>query len=405
MVRLPARGRVVWFSYPPEGVLKVAGTRVGIVTIVDDTNYGNRLQNFALQRAVFELGYHPETLVNHPPRMSRRMLFSRAVYALLADGPVTFGRRNVPRLLRRIGRRGSSTSDARLLRDRRAAIAHFAEESLEQSKEEYSKRPAAYWGQRYGAAIVGSDQVWNPGFRNAQDVDFLTFMPPSRRIAYSASFGVPTIPHYLTRRYRAWLSGIPFISVREERAAEIVRDMIGRDVPVVVDPTLLFPSDAWQTFAQVPAGLDNSSYAVRFFLGAATPEQESFVQRCAEERGVQLLDLGRPELAQFWAMDPRGFVGALSRAEFVATDSFHASVFSLMNHRPLILRSRDETDVRVQTLLKLHGIVASRTDTEGLATVWSPDWQAADKRIAAERVQSWKFLSDSLAKALTDSAP
>ena len=39
---------------------------IGIVTINDYDNYGNRLQNYALQEVLAELGYNSETLINYP---------------------------------------------------------------------------------------------------------------------------------------------------------------------------------------------------------------------------------------------------------------------------------------------------------------------------------------------------
>ena len=81
--------------------------------------------------------------------------------------------------------------------------------------------------------------MWNPGFRHANEIDFLTFVPPEQRVAYAASFGVPEVPTFLRSRYATWLAGIPHISVREDRAVDIVHDLTGRTVPVVADPTLL----------------------------------------------------------------------------------------------------------------------------------------------------------------------
>ena len=63
----------------------MADRRVGIVTINDDTNYGNRLQNFALQEAIRSLGHEPETLVNRPPAWDRALLAPRMAHEIRHD--------------------------------------------------------------------------------------------------------------------------------------------------------------------------------------------------------------------------------------------------------------------------------------------------------------------------------
>ena len=40
--------------------------RVGLVTITGDSNFGNRLQNYAMQRIISELGFSCSTILNTP---------------------------------------------------------------------------------------------------------------------------------------------------------------------------------------------------------------------------------------------------------------------------------------------------------------------------------------------------
>ena len=219
----------------------MADRRVGIVTINDDTNYGNRLQNFALQEVVRSLGWEPETLANRPPAWDRALLAPRIMHDIRHDFP-GFARRAGP-----IGPTATGAPPGAALPGAAASRRSAGSPARTSTRHRIASRrcPRTYWADRYTSAIVGSDQVWNPTYRRAQGIDFLDFVGESHRIAYAASFGVEQVPGFLRSRYRAWLQGIPHLSVRESAGRRIVADLTGRDARVVLDPTLLVDRAVW----------------------------------------------------------------------------------------------------------------------------------------------------------------
>jgi hypothetical protein len=183
----------------------VSDKRVGIVTINDDTNYGNRLQNYALQEAVRALGWEPETVRNRPPSWDASLLAPRMMYEFQTN----FGdlvRRGTRRLGGRVGVWSPPVS--RFGGRRRAAIEAFTRAHLNVSEHLFSDAPVDYWATRYSRAITGSDQVWNPVYRRAQGLDFLDFVNTSQRTSYAASFGVHEVPKFLRSQYASWLNDI-----------------------------------------------------------------------------------------------------------------------------------------------------------------------------------------------------
>lgn len=97
--------------------------------------------------------------------------------------------------------------------------------------------------------VCGSDQIWNPYLYDPYY--FLEFVQDSRRkIAYAPSFGVMEIPHRCQQRLRKAIAPFRYVSVREKRGAEIVRELTGKQVMVAVDPTLLVSMAHWQTLAK-----------------------------------------------------------------------------------------------------------------------------------------------------------
>ena len=367
--------------------------RVGIVTINDDSNYGNRLQNFALQEVVRSLGWEPETLRNRPPGWHPALRGPRILHEFRRDLP-GLTRRTGARVRERLGRGGPQAPY--FLERRRAAISGFARSHLESSSQTFSERPVAYWADRYACAIAGSDQVWNPTYRRAQGIDFLDFVDEPRRIAYAASFGVEQVPGFLRDRYRTWLRGIPHLSVRESAGRRIVAELTGRDSRIVLDPTLTVDPSTWAALIGDRPRIIAEPYAVRFLLGRPTPEQDMWLRGHATDAGLVVADLNDLGQEAFADVDPAGFVAAIASAEVVYTDSYHAAIFALLHRRPIVLRSRFDRDARWVELLSQHGVSPRPTGVPGLGTIPDTDWEAVDARRERLRIESLAFLRDAL---------
>ncbi len=367
---------------PPVGVT-APGKRLGIVTIDDQTNIGNRLQAYALQEAVRALGWTPEGIRNRPVAWPDELLVPRLAHDLVA---------NAPDLLRRVrGRVGAPAATAPHGSPR--ANEEFTSKYVAQSVDAFPAVPGPAWATRYDMFITGSDQVWNPRYRRASGFDFLDFAPPHRRVSYAASFGVHRIPRFLRARYADWLAGIPHLSVREASAAALVARLTGRDVPVVVDPTMLVDKAVWDGLVDDARIGERRGYAVRYFLGRPTAAQESWVQARLTAAGTALVDAS-PRSGELEG--PAAFVAAIAEADLVVTDSFHASVFALLYRRPLVVRGRFQGDDRIATLLRAHGISPRRAGVRGLTVVDQVDWAAAEAQRERIRALSWDFLAGAL---------
>ena len=368
--------------------------RICIVTINDDANYGNRLQNYALQEAVRALGCVPETLRGVPAQWDRSLRVARLSWEI-TDDPAGLARRGTDRIRRRTGR---TPPPPKFLARRRDAIAGFTASHIDVSAETLQTMPRSVVTSRYARALAGSDQIWNPIYRRASSIDFLQFVEPSRRGSYAASFGVPRIPRFLRTRYAEWLRSIPHLSVREAAGAQIVRDLTGREVPVVLDPTLLVDRPFWDARISDIAPLTDRPYAVQFFLGRASKDQRGLARSMAAERGLQLVDLNNLDDEAFAHVGPLEFVAGIAGAELVLTDSFHTAAFSLLYRRSLVLRERHANDARLNSLLSSHAL--RRTDIKlGLSALVAVDWPRAEALRHDRQTDSSAFLSAALGMA------
>lgn len=255
----------------------------------------------------------------------------------------------------------------------------------------------------YDYFVVGSDQVWNPYFSVLEDC-FLTFAPQEKRIAYAASISCPSIPIDKKSLYKEGFASMAHISMREQQGADMVKEFSGRDVPVVVDPTLLLTPDDWRKVSRQPAWYHGEEYILTYFLG----KRPEVIARLEQETGLKVVNLLDEDVYEHYVTGPDEFLWAIEHAKLVYTDSFHGTVFSILFRTPFVVCNRVGDEVtekmgsRIDTLLGLFGLEARRgTKANGYAIenpLAEPDWSNVDAVLAWERKRSADFLKMALQK-------
>ena len=142
----------------------------------------------------------------------------------------------------------------------------------------------------YDVLLSGSDQIWNPKiFPDGRfDPVFFGAFSHKRKIAYAPSFGIPRIPDGMEEELRTYLESFSHLSVRERQGQGIVRDITGKDVPVVLDPTLLLERTDWAAAAR--DGGAGRGYILCYCISrpdALAP----YIRRLAEETGLPVVQL------------------------------------------------------------------------------------------------------------------
>lgn len=140
--------------------------------------------------------------------------------------------------------------------------------------------------------VVGSDQVWHPGYReNYLYYYFLQFVEKEKRIAYAPSFGISEIPEEVKPQYKEWISSFPYLSVREKEGAKIIKDLTGRDAPVLVDPTLLLTKKEWLRIAKVHKNRPKSKYLGVYFLGKLPHERKDLIKKITKKHDLEIVSI------------------------------------------------------------------------------------------------------------------
>lgn len=259
--------------------------------------------------------------------------------------------------------------------------------------------------------VVGSDQVWNPTAGLSNTLRFLEFAHPQQRVAYAASFGLSSLPAHSLAHYHAALSEIARLSVRENRAAEIVWELVGREAKIVLDPTMLVANSRWNELAVSPSSLPRGGYVAKFFLGSgAEMERLSPVTQYARTNGLDMVDLSwdlrdsgpahlsdSGRLYDLEALGPLEFIGAIKASSLLLTDSFHAAVFATIFRVPYLLRGRGGMNSRFDTLLNKSGLPMPKWGTlKELEASIDIDWDSVHQNLARERALSLDYLRTAL---------
>lgn len=238
--------------------------------------------------------------------------------------------------------------------------------------------------------------MWNPDWADyTYEKTFLRFYRKEKRIAYAASFGVDSIPEKWIDKYKKGLSEFRYLSVREDKAVEIVEDIIGKTCERVLDPTMLLDRAEWDRIAIVPQQCMNKKYILTYFLGGKSDAVNKDILEYAKKYDyhvINLLDLNDPN----YFVGPDKFVGLISKAELVLTDSFHATVFSIIYERPFAVYNRKGTGSkmgsRLSSLLNMCDLSGRKRELVDETNLFSCDFESAKKNIEREKIHSIAFL-------------
>ena len=317
--------------------------KLAIITINDNNNYGNRLQNYALQMFLKNYVNKVKTIwYDKPTRLEIKDIINfKSIIKFMIN------RNNYRHYLKN-----------EYLNEciRVYNIKKFSQKYIDTNfVDDLSKI-----SNEYDFFITGSDQVWNPNFwfreKLYSTARFLKFAPREKRIAYAASIAIPAVPKNKEQFFRDSLNEMKAISMREKSGAELVKNLTGKDVPVVVDPTILLSKEEWQKIELVPEWYNGEKYILTYFLGNPSP----IIENLAKKNNWKIFNLMDKSNLDLYASRVEEFVYLIEHAELVATDSFHACVFSILMNTPFLVVNRQQKGMadmtsRINTLMELFG--------------------------------------------------
>ena len=301
--------------------IKLRHKKVLLITLQDNNNIGNRLQNYALQTVLRRYGCVVDNLDNNYTSMpSKKSIIKnqiRKILGLLGS--------------KKYAQKYQEFYNSQF---RRQANALFTSEYISNIKRvTYAGVFEQKWSS-YDLAITGSDQVWHNWHRDMRELPYyyLEFMPEEKRVSYAASFGFDKFPDEDRAEHVKGLKGMHAISCREKSGCKLVKDVTKKDAVHVLDPTLLIKPDDWR---KVEADISTvvkprEKYAFLYFLGNITAEYQKRIEEIASKQSLRIINFRDMKDEKIAKCGVGEFISLIDHAEYVLTDSFHCTVFSIL---------------------------------------------------------------------------
>lgn len=372
---------------------------IGILTFHKSVNYGSVLQAWALQRMLTMKGIESEIIDYEPEK------YGDLYDVFLKPGRPHFLVKNINRV----------PVMAILARQKRS-FARFRRDNLRLSAESYTlENQEDICGKDYEAVICGSDQIWNTGASDSDTIYFLPFPISGRKIAYAVSLNTGSFDGEVRRElFKRWISDYDYLSCREQNGVEKIRGLLGdgRQVDLNLDPTLLLSRIEYSriTSPRLVRGRYIFVYYVWFNSSIVEAAREISRRTGLPAYTIEMAKGGRAYLRLIKngirpvtrTLAPGDYLSLIKNADYVVTDSFHGTAFSLIFEKQFVSindRNQDgnyRDDVRITGILGRLGL-EDRYITSEEAADFDIDEPVNYKKVTKKRLR----LADESIRRLT----
>ncbi|NBM68607.1 MULTISPECIES: polysaccharide pyruvyl transferase family protein [Proteus] len=325
----------------------IASKKVGIITMHKVINYGSFLQAYATQYIVEKLGYECE-IIDY--RFPNEWHFKRGVTG------TSRVKKYISNIIHKLGIKSGHRKKIKL---NKAIDKYLNLSNPYNSPSEIKKKPPIY-----DIYITGSDQTWNPKHTKGDDTFLLAFAPDkAKKISFSASIAGNNLKDEYKSSFKKLLIRYNNISIRDSGGNNIMKDLIGREVDVTLDPTLMINKDEWSLFAKNRESIySNNSYIIFYLITHSfdvTPYIYELLKKLQEKTGLKVYSfsdipssfgINYENCADIGAED---FIELFEKSSYVVTSSFHGTAFAVNFGIPLysVIDSLDIADDRQISLL------------------------------------------------------
>lgn len=380
--------------------------KIGLAVCYDTKNYGSQLQVLATIKIIEEMGFDP-IIIRYEKKLTPVFIaqtiprffnisFLQNKYRIWKKNQEIKRHQNV---LEQVKKRNKKFTD-------------FVQEQFLP----YFSHPYNGWEKLvkesatdFDIFLCGSDQLWLP-FNLGSHFYTLEFAPKNKRkISYATSFGVSVIPKFQRKGTAKYLNRFYALSTREQSGQKIIYDLTSKKAEVVCDPTLLFDADGWKKLLPCQSVIDEP-YMMCFFLGDNKTHREVAL-KLQHETGLKIVSC--PFLDNYVEVDEQfgdyqmyeasasDFVNLIRNAEYILTDSFHCSVFSILHHKKFMTFNRfndgsNSRNSRIDSLCNLLELHERRFNGNILEIDKDIDYITVEEKLRNLRKASLNYLRESL---------
>lgn len=343
--------------------------KIALVTCYFHPNYGSMLQAYATQKFFDDRSIPCENIridgLKKQIDSSKKKFYLKQITnpQILVGTIWRIGRKKIAKLLHK-----QTLGRDLMLRENK--FNEFVHQNFHLSRFYKSIEELSNECKNYSTVLVGSDQLWLPSNIDADYYTLIWVPDEINKASYATSFGTSYLPVELQSKTKEFLTRFQHISVREETGVKIVRECAGIEAELVCDPTLLFTAEQWMCI-QNEEPIIGGKYILCYFLGNNTKDRE-FAKKLREKTGYKIVallhldeyiakDIGYADETPF-DIGPGELINLIRNAQYIVTDSFHGSVFSILN-RKIFFTSRR---IKKKGILDTNNRLDSLFDTLGV---------------------------------------
>lgn len=349
--------------------------KIAILTLHRSINYGAVLQAYALQTALNSLKDVDAYLLDYNP------------YRLY------HGRNFIKSFIR---------TNSRINR----CFVSFRKQYLRSLQYNLKKRDLKSISKEYDILIAGSDQVWNMNILRKDSSYLLDFaMQGVKKFSYAASIGPEDLVETEFQNLLSKLEDFSTISLREPHWIPRIQSVLSKkNVRCDIDPVFLLNADQWRAIARKPV---RKPYVLFFTLNIKKQDVKTghFAKRLAESQKIDAVYLSNNNrwyrflnMKHLGILNPLEFIGTIDNAEYVITNSFHGTAFSIILHKPFFVDIPSGSWYplgRIRNLLELTGLTDRVIENGKLKREPLPiDWDDVDARLSGVIRSSKDYLKE-----------
>lgn len=322
--------------------------KIDIVTLHRAQNYGSVLQAFALQKQIEKLGHQAYILDYYPERYTNKGLLKR-----LKNKSSRFNNPLVLLIAKLLIYPSYLKKGIQF--NKFMHYLNLEKPSFATNEEGMGRFTDA------DAYCAGSDQIWNSHWNEGvEKVLFLDFVPKGKLcLSYAASIGLSNIPANEIDETKLLLDKFEFLSLREDKGVELVRELGRTDAVQCLDPTLLMSKEEWSQYAD--DSYKGKEYVLTYNLHH-DPEIDKCAKAIASKYHLQIRNISYNwhDIVRHghldWCPTVEGFLGLIKNAKYVVADSFHATAFSIIFEKSFVVITPEVASSRLSSLLKMLGL-------------------------------------------------
>ena len=295
--------------------------KVGILSMQRIKNYGSFLQAYALKKTIESLDNEVEFVDYHVEE------------PLISDGSKEKGK--IAKGIEALKGKAKITHKIQYILHKKRFNKFFSELGL---TDEPNYNPSL------DTLVIGSDEVFNVIQSNKNVGYSLELLGKdnnaSKVMTYAASFGNTTLDkiskYGKTEEIGKLLNNIDSISVRDVNSYNIVKTLTNKEPIISLDPVLIYD---YMNSDLIPNIKANEKYMILYaYNGRIKDEEAKYIKNMAKKENIKVYSIGgsQPYADKFIDCTPFEVLAYFKNAEYIVTDTFHGSIFSIINNKPFV---------------------------------------------------------------------